>query len=84
MLLIPKEYWVQLDYTNIELIVQFLIRNNDFRFLIPGSNDLAYISVCKVIQRIMKGFFSVTTVCKIATTTAIATILFIFLVQIIC
>ena len=51
--LIPEKYWVQLDFTNIELIVQFLIKNVDFRFLIPGSNDLAYISACKVIQRII-------------------------------
>ena len=50
--LIPVENWIKIDYTNTKSIIKFLEKNSDFEYLIPGSNDLAYISVCEVLKKL--------------------------------
>ena len=48
---IPKQNWIQIDYTNTLKIKEFLDNNLEFKYVIPGSNDLAYISVCELIEK---------------------------------
>ena len=50
--LIPIENWIKIDYTYTKSIIKFLEKNPDFEYLIPGSNDLAYISICEVLKKI--------------------------------
>ena len=48
--LIPKDKWVNINYTDIESIYNFLVLNKDFKYILPGSNDLAYLSVCEITK----------------------------------
>ena len=50
--LIPAKNWINIDYTNTKSIINFLNKNTDFEYIIPGSNDLAYISVCEILDKI--------------------------------
>ena len=49
--IIPKDKWIDIDYTNTNLIIEFIKKNKDFKHVIPGSNDLAYIAVCKILEK---------------------------------
>ncbi|MDC1375511.1 ATP-grasp domain-containing protein, partial [bacterium] len=48
--LIPKHKWINIDYTNQLALLKFLKTNNYFEYIIPGSNDLAYLSVSNIYQ----------------------------------
>ena len=47
--LIPKDKWININYTDITSLNNFINLNKDFKYIIPGSNDLAYLSVSELI-----------------------------------
>lgn len=53
---IPKHIWIQLDYTDTSALLNFIIENKDFEFIVPGSNDLAYLSSSRLIKKIENRF----------------------------
>ena len=46
--IIPKNKWINIDYTDQLALKIFLETNNYFEYIIPGSNDLAYLSVSNI------------------------------------
>lgn len=49
--MIPKDKWIDIDYTNTSSVIDFIEKNKGFKHVIPGSNDLAYLTVCKIMER---------------------------------
>jgi len=49
---IPKHIWIELDYTKITSLLNFILENKDFEFIIPGSNDLAYLSSSRIVKKL--------------------------------
>ena len=48
--LIPNDKWVNINYTDIKSIYNFLSLNKDFKYILPGSNDLAYLTTCEITK----------------------------------
>ena len=49
--IIPVKNWIKIDFTNTKSIINFLNKNTDFEYLIPGSNDLSYLSASEIVEK---------------------------------
>ena len=49
--LILDEQWISIDFTDVENIIKFLDQNPDFKYVIPGSNDLSYLSASEISEK---------------------------------
>ena len=49
--LIPDEQWIRIDFIDVANILKFMAHNPDFKYVIPGSNDLSYLSASEISEK---------------------------------